>query len=331
MKKVLLIGGAGYIGTGLSEDLLNDGHDVRCLDRFIYDNNSSITHLVSRENYEFMWGDFCNEDTLKNAFDGVDKVVILGGLVGDPITKTYPKEAEEINQDGVRLCLDYANKVGVERLIFISTCSNYGLMEDGKLADEDSPLNPLSAYAKAKVDAEKYLLEMSDSKSFTSTILRFATAFGLSSRMRFDLTISQFVYETMSGDELVVYDSETWRPYCHVKDFSRLIRMVLNAPKEQVDGQVFNAGGDENNFTKKKIIEAISKHIDTSNVSYKENGGDPRNYRVNFSKVRNVLGFEPKYSVEDGIKELKVAIENKIFKDMATNPKKYGNYELSLK
>ena len=158
---------------------------------------------------------------------GVTDVILLAGLVGDPITKNYPKEAHQINNIGIKNCIDQLNGLGLNRFVFVSTCSNYGLIKNNQKANEKFPLNPLSLYAKSKVAIEEYILELRGKVDFKPTILRFATAFGISSRMRFDLTISEFTRKIALGHELLIYDANTWRPYCHVLDFARLIDIVF--------------------------------------------------------------------------------------------------------
>jgi len=218
--------------------------------------------------------------------------------------------------------------VGLDRLVFVSTCSNYGLIEGDSVADENFELKPLSLYAKAKIAAEQHILEMKNCFDFTPTVLRFATAFGLSPRMRFDLTVNEFTRELMIGRQLLVFDAHTWRPYCHVRDFARLIEMVLKASANKVAFEVFNAGGDINNCTKQGIVEAVLEKIPKARVVYQEKGSDPRNYRVDFRKVREVLGFEPSYTIKDGIQELQEAIENQVFAHVDHYRSLYGNYEL---
>lgn len=327
-RKVLLLGGAGYVGTVLSSHLLKRGYSVRALDNFVYENEFAVVPYFGDPDYEFIKGDIANLEDVANAIEGVSDVVILAGLVGDPITKKYPEASETINNKGVQDCISFLNGKGLSNVIFISTCSNYGLIKEDELADEEFELNPLSLYATAKVEGEKHLLKMSDSADYTGTILRFATAFGLSPRMRFDLTVSEFTRDLFFGKELVVYDEHTWRPYCHLRDFSRLIQMVLEADKTKVDSQVFNAGGDVNNFTKKMIIDEIQKHIPDSKIVYNAKGSDPRNYRVSFKKVKEVLGFEPKFTVNQGIKELVDALETGLYSDSNEAPEKYGNYQI---
>jgi len=225
--------------------------------------------------------------------------------------------------------MDYFDGKGLDKLIFISTCSNYGLIGENELADENFTLSPLSLYAKAKVANEHYLMQKKGVADYTGVVLRFATAFGLSPRMRFDLSVSEFVRDVFFGEELLVYDEHTWRPYCHVRDFARLLETVINTDKDKVNFEVFNAGGDVNNFTKKMIVDEILKFIPDGNVRYGENGSDPRNYKVSFNKVKKVLGFEPQFTVTDGISELVNALQIGLYADSMKDKNKYGNYEIN--
>ena len=328
MKKILIIGGAGYIGTVLTDHFMNAGHHVRSLDLFLYKNNHCVLPYLGREGYELIYGDLCDPIVLEKALIGITDVVLLAGLVGDPITKKYPEASRTINDVGIKNCIDQLNGLGLAHLVFVSTCSNYGLIEGDQLADENFELKPLSLYAKSKVATEQYIMGLKGNVDYTPTVLRFATAFGLSTRMRFDLTVSEFTRELALGRELLVYDANTWRPYCHVRDFGRLIDKVIKAPAEQVAFEVFNAGGEVNNYTKQGIVDAVLDQIPKAKVKYKEHGVDPRNYRVNFSKVKRILDFEPKYTVPDGIKEVLDTFENHAFAHVDEQRNVYGNYEI---
>ena len=331
MKNVLLIGGEGYIGNIVAQNLMSNGSIVTSYDNLMYNNHQCVLNKIQLDNCNFIYGDMQNKERLESVIENSDAVVLLAGLVGDPITKKYPEESALINDQGVKNVIDLCAKYNVENFIFISTCSNYGLIENNELADENYKLNPLSLYAKSKVNAEKYILSLKDKTNMHPTILRFATAFGLSSRMRFDLTVSEFTRELAMSKELLVYDAHTWRPYCHVQDFSRLIQMVLEAPKEKVAFEVFNAGGDVNNATKQMIVDMILNKIPDGKVKYQKYGSDPRNYRVNFNKVKTVLGFEPKYTIQDGINELVEAIDNHVFDHVDENRNFHGNYEINYR
>jgi nucleoside-diphosphate-sugar epimerase len=328
MNNILLIGGAGYVGTVITSHFLKLGFKVRALDNFVYDNQEAIQAYLGDENYEFISGDLGNMDTLAKAAEGIENVVILGGLVGDPITKNYPEASNKINDIGVQACIDFFDDKKLNKLIFISTCSNYGLIKENELADENFDLNPLSLYAKAKVAAELHLMSKKGKVSYTGTVLRFATAFGLSPRMRFDLSVSEFVRDLYFGEELVVFDEHTWRPYCHVRDFARLIELVIEADNEKVNFEVFNAGGEVNNFTKKMIVDTIASYIPDAKIKYGANGTDPRNYKVSFKKVKETLGFVPKYTVKNGIEELINVFKIGVYSDSLENKNKYGNYQI---
>jgi nucleoside-diphosphate-sugar epimerase len=327
-KKILLIGGAGYIGTVMTNHLLENGFEVRCIDSLIYRNDICISFFLHNPKYDFFYDDLTNFENLKKILDGVTDVVILAGLVGDPITKKYPEASKRINLEGILNVLRSLNGQGLDRVIFISTCSNYGLIEDNAEANEFYELKPLSLYAEAKVAIEKEILSLKGKIDYSPVILRFATAFGLSPRMRFDLSVNEFTRELFLGKELLIYDADTWRPYCHVKDFSRAIKLVLDAPLREIEFQVYNAGGRKNNSTKQSIVNEIQRLIPNGKVKYKAHGTDPRNYKVDFSKIQEQLGFEPEYSISDGILELISALKKNIFSRVDEQRNFYGNYEI---
>ena len=218
-------------------------------------------------------------------------------------------------------------KKKVKHLIFVSTCSNYGITNSNKMVNENSKLNPLSIYAKSKIKIENYLKKKMKAHNIKTTILRFATAFGISERMRFDLTVNQFVREIYLKNKLEVYDTGTWRPYCHVKDFAGAIHKVISIDNNK-KFDIFNVGSNKNNFTKEKLINKIGKYIKISNVQFVEKNTDYRNYKVNFSKMRKKLNFIPKYSVDYGIKEIIKAMKNKKYLRLSKSKDLFGNYKI---
>jgi nucleoside-diphosphate-sugar epimerase len=327
-RRILLIGGAGYVGSEISAQLLDAGYNVRTIDLLVYDNGVAVLGFLRNPRYEFRRVDLVDTESIVSMLDGVTDVVVLAGLVGDPITKAYPAASETINLTGTRRLLDALDGHGLNKLLFISTCSNYGLIPDGALADEGFELKPLSLYARAKVEIEDHLRERKESVDYHFTILRFATAFGLSPRMRFDLTVNEFTREMFLRRELLVFDADTWRPYCHVHDFGVLIRRVLEAPLELVDGEVFNAGGEVNNYTKQMIVDDLKLRLPDAPVRFQEHGSDPRNYRVSFARVRDRLAFEPEITVPNGIDELLDTLEAGLFEDVDARHSFYGNFEL---
>ena len=321
MQNVLLIGGAGYIGTVVTDYLLKKNYSVKIIDNLIYNSTPSKRFIKLNKKIPFLNQDIRNIKSDNVFLKNIDAAILLAGLVGDPITKKYPQLSEEINDIGNKSIIDAIANSGIKKLIYISTCSNYGLIPDDTQANEEYILNPISLYAKSKVNIEKYILSK-NIKDFSTTILRFATAFGESARMRFDLTINEFIYEMLHNKKLLVFDPDTWRPYCHVLDFARLIELVINSKNEFVNNQVFNAGSDENNFTKRQIVNLISKYIDDSNIKFQDHGKDPRNYKVDFKKVRETLNFQPNFNVQNCIVDLINFIKQ--FKKI--NKKEYGNY-----
>ena len=325
---MLLVGGAGYIGPVVTRNLLISGANVVCLDLLMYDNEETISEFLTNPDYRFIHGDMANPKVLLSALDGITDVVILAGLVGDPITKSYPEESRLINELGIEHCINLLAGKGLEKVILISTCSNYGMIPDDVLADEDYPLNPLSAYARAKVSAEHHLLSKSEKLDYSPVVLRFATAFGLAPRTRFDLTVNEFTRELALKRDLLVFDPDTWRPYCHVEDFGRLVTTVIYATNETVSGQIFNAGGAKNIYTKRQIVESLLKEMPDSTITFQSQGSDPRNYRVDFTKVRERLNFEPIHSIESGIKELLIGFNVGNFDDVDARKNFYGNYKI---
>ena len=327
-RQVLLIGGSGYIGTTVTTELLKAGYGVRNLDCHVYGNGLAALTSVTHPDYEFFYGDFCDTDVLEKALEGITDVIFLAGLVGDPITKKFPEASAAINDRGVKGAIDFLNGKNLTQVLFISTCSNYGLIKDGELADEEFELNPLSSYASDKVTGEKHLLSQKGVTDYDGTVLRFATAFGMSSRMRFDLTVNEFTRDLYLGKELLVFDAETWRPYCHVKDFAKLIRRVLELDTGRSSFEVFNAGGESNNATKQMIVDKIVDRIPTANVTYQGKGSDPRNYRVNFQKVQKKLLFKPSQSLDNGIDEIISALQQGYFQEEQTDFGQLGNFQI---
>ncbi len=313
MKKIIIFGGEGYIGKVLSKSLIDKNYNVASYDNLTYEDQSFSfdKNLISINE------DILNTKKLLSSLDSVDAAIILAGLVGDPITKKYPDYSIKVNEIGVKSIINACITKKINRLIFVSTCSNYGLIPSDVKANEEYILNPISLYAKSKIKIENYIMSLKNKKLITSpTILRFATAFGYSPRMRFDLTVNQFVKEMWENKEITVYDKETWRPYCHVKDFARLMIKILEAPKEIVDFEIFNAGGDENNYTKEMIAESIKNILSTGKINYLKNDVDPRNYRVNFDKLKKIINFTPKYSIEYGIEEVLSKIKQNKFSNI---------------
>jgi len=238
-------------------------------------------------------------------------IVHLAAIVGDPACKLEPELARRTNLDAPVHLLEKAMEAGVARFIFASTCSNYGKMnEPESYVDESSPLAPVSLYAELKVGVEEVLLNKTEKreKIFSDLHSDLPRYFGVSPRMRFDLTVNEFTKELALGRELVVFGEHFWRPYCHVSDFSRAITLVLRAPKDKVAYNVFNVGDSSQNYTKKMIVDELLKQIPQGRVKFVQKEEDPRDYRVRFDKIRVELGFRISKTVPEGINEIVTAL-----------------------
>lgn len=326
MKKILIIGGEGYIGNAVCDFLIKKKiFKIISFDNLIY-NQKRIRK--NSKMFTFIKGDIRNEKDVKKIYSKYDAIIFLAGLVGDPITNKYKKTSITINEVATKKIIkNVYNFNRAKKFIFISTCSNYGLTKS-RFLKENHPLKPLSLYAKSKVKMEKYILSLKRKDSFKPTILRFATAFGISNRMRFDLTINQFTKDLRLKKFLDIYDYNTWRPYCHVKDFARLIYLVLTKKSSITEYQVFNAGNNVNNYTKKQIGKKIQKFTG-GQIKFIKKSQDKRNYIVDFSKVKKLLKFKTKYSVEFGIKEILKSLDKNNKKNFIYD--NLGNYKISNK
>ena len=326
-KKILLIGGSGYIGSVLSRSLLKNNHKVYNIDSLIYDNYFANIDILKHKNYFFKKLCVSNSEINENFINNFDSVVLLSGLVGDPITKKYPKIGKSYNEIFIKQFIEKCTKSKIKKLIFVSTCSNYGIIKDNEFADENHYLNPQSLYAKSKIEIEQFLISLKKTNTFQTTILRFATAFGLSPRMRFDLTISHFAKDAYYNKKLEIFDKNTWRPYCHVNDFSILINLIITN-NYNYNFEIFNAGSNENNYSKKIIVEKLIEKMPGLEVIYKEGDVDPRNYRVNFNKLNSIIGFNPLYNLNFGLNEIIKSFDSKLFDFNIKNKNQFGNYNL---
>ncbi len=327
-RTVLVVGGAGYVGCVLVRRLLDAGANVRVLDQLIYDNGFALAPMLDEPRLTFQRGDLRDADALAQAAAGASDVVLLAALVGDPVCKKYPELARSVNEAGAKGIIDRLDEFGVRRFVFTSTCSNYGIHDGGGLADETSALNPQSLYARTKIAVEEYVLGAAAELAACTTVLRIATAYGLSPRMRFDLTISQFAHALATGADLQVYDADTWRPYCHVRDIAKAVMTVLSSPEPVVRGEVFNVGDTSQQFTKRMVVEEVQKHIAGVAVEYREGDTDPRNYRVSFEKFVERTGFRCDHSVQDHLGVLAPALHSGMFPLDLSSGARFGNYEV---
>ncbi len=323
-SKTLVTGGSGYIGALLVQELQDAGREVRVLDSLLH-GQEELAAAQERAGVELIRADIRDTEARRRALTGAEAVVHLAAIVGDPACARDPAASEEVNVQATRALVADANEAGVERLVFASTCSNYGRMADPTVPiTEEGELRPVSLYAEQKVGMEQLILGLANgvphaapaSASATKpTCLRFATVYGVGRRMRFDLTVNEFTRELWASRELEVFGELFWRPYIHVGDAARAVRTVLQAPAEKVAGAVFNAGRSGENYRKLDLVQEIHKQIDRGTVSYVHRDEDPRDYKVSFEKIRAELGFETLMTVPDGIAEVIAALDAGTFGD----------------
>ena len=276
--------------------------------------------LSDHPNLDFICGDLLDPKVAAESLEGCDFVAHLAAIVGDPACRKQPELAKQTNLEGSVQLYEKAVEKGVKKFIFASTCSNYGKMPDpNEFVSETSELSPISLYAETKVEFENYLLNQSRSSHVKPTCLRFATVYGLSARMRFDLTVNEFTRDIAKGTELEIFGAQFWRPYCHVYDLASSVLKVIESPGEKTAYEVYNVGDTEENYTKQMLIDEILKFIPKGKVSYVEKNEDPRDYRVNFDKISSELGFKVRKRIPDGIAEVARFVSNGVFRDPYSN------------
>ena len=313
--KVLVTGGAGYIGSVLVRQLLQKNFKVRVLDSLKF-GGEALYDVMLHPNFEFMKGDVCDGSIVDEALKGIDAVAHLAAIVGDPACKKYSDEARATNWEGSKQLFQKADAAGVARFVFASTCSNYGKMANpDDFVTETSELRPVSLYAELKVKFEQFLLEENKNSKICSTALRFSTVYGFSPRIRFDLTVNEFTRNAAVHGEQEIWGAQFWRPYCHVDDLARAVVLVLESEDKKVRANVFNVGNTEENYNKGMVIEEVCKVVPGVKVNYVESSEDPRDYRVNFDKITNELGYSITKKVPEGIREIYTLVKTGIITD----------------
>lgn len=325
-RRILVVGGAGYIGSVLVGKLLARGYKVVVLDLLLFGREAIEPHFQN-ENFTLIQGDIGNINNIIAATKDVDAVVQLGEIVGDPACAVDSQKTQQVNFLSTQLVAHVCKYFQINRFIYTSSCSVYGESLYDELLTEESKLNPVSLYARMKIQAEQAILSMDDG-FFSPTIFRLSTVFGVSPRMRFDLVVNVLTAKGVKERKLTVFGGDQWRPFVHVEDVAQAIILALESPLEKVRGQIFNVGTEKNNLTIHHVAEAVSQKIPGVTISVNEQDVDQRNYRVSFSKIRDELGFVAKWSVPEGITEIMGSLEKGRYDDYTHA--KYSNYKTYL-
>jgi nucleoside-diphosphate-sugar epimerase len=308
--KIFVTGGAGYLGSRVTAHLLQAGHFVTVFDKFIY-GAEALLPFSRHERFTLVRGDVRDRDAVGAALDGIDAIVHFAAVVGEPACAIDPEQSWSINVEGSKAVFASARAAATPRLVFISTCSNYGVAKPGELAIEDSPLNPLSDYARAKVECEKLL--MNEAPPPASTVLRFGTICGLSGRMRFDLLVSEMAKKCARGEKIDIFSPDAWRPFLHIADAGRAIDHVLKSSSNETARRVFNVVGE--NYQKRGLVELAQRHFPGVEIAITDKNPDLRDYRVDGSRITRELGFKPLNTVEDAFCETAKAVSDGVFRD----------------
>ena len=319
--RVVVTGGAGYLGSVLTNLLLRQGHEVLVLDALRY-GGPSLPGFLHHPNFTFVHADIRQKRELYAALQAAEAVVHMAAVVGYPACKQEREgEVRSINENGVKVVFDAAEKAGCKRFIFASTYSNYGICPKGEVLNEDSPLQPQSLYAETKIAAERFLLHQAGNGARCAPIVfRFATAMGISPRMRFDLMVNQFALEAFQQRRLVLFQDTFQRCFAHVEDIAQGVLSALEAPIESVGAEVFNLGSQRAICTKRQLAERVAEAFPGTEIETRQVNpdGDMRDIRISFEKIESVLGFRSRYDIGQTVDELKRVLEAGIFPDPAS-------------
>jgi len=308
--RILLTGGAGYLGSILTRKLLKKGHHVRILDNFLY-GKESVNDIQNNKKLELVKGDIRDLAAVSKSLKNIDTVVHLASIVGTQSSELDPKTSIEINYLATRNIADLCKLYKIKQFIFASTCSVYGA-QPSQLISENSDVNPLDSYGQSKFESEKAILQAYD----YPTILRLGTLFGASYRMRFDLAINLFIAQAMNKEKITVFGGNQWRPFVHVDDAAEAFSFAIQNKMEGIYNAVWN------NLTITKMAKIVQKLV-PSKIELSKDIVDKRDYRVTASKIEK-FGFKAKKDISSAVKEFKSKISNDV-KNYKQD--KYSNYK----
>jgi nucleoside-diphosphate-sugar epimerase/CBS domain-containing protein len=301
---VLVIGGAGYLGSVLTRRLLQAGYQVRAFDRLLFGGRregESMKDLLAHPDFELVRGDLRHIDEAVAALDGMDACILLAAIVGDPASKANPRETIGTNLVAAQALADACRYQQINRFLYASTCSVYGL--GAAVLDETSPLAPVSLYARTKIGSEQGILGLAD-QNFAPCCLRLSTLYGPSPRMRYDLVLNTFVLKAFTERRIVVKGGQQWRPLLHVRDAAHAFHRALEAPIECVRGQTFNVGSDAQNYRILALGQLVCELLPGVELVIEDGAQDRRDYRVSFGKIERELDFGTQETVETAIREM---------------------------
>lgn len=316
-KNILVIGGAGYLGSVLVPKLINRGYEVRVFDNLTF-GTDSLKKIKNKPNFKFVKGDIRNIPLVKSALQGMDACIYLAGLTDAPSCDINPSKTIEINYVAPKKIAKLCAKIKISRFIFASTCNVYG-MTKSDFVTEEAPVNPLTLYSECKIKVERDALLLA-SESFAPCSLRLSTLFGVSPRMRFDLAVNKIVADATIKKKIKINGGKQWRPFLHVDDAVNAFVTCLDTPAEKIKGQIFNVGSNNLNYQIINLGRIIQKNIPKVKMEIKKQQLYPESFRVSFEKINKILGFSARRTIENGILEIRVLLEKKLITD-------YTNFE----
>ncbi len=300
-KQILLLGGAGYIGSVLTKQLIQEGFNVIVFDKFIYLKEKKFKKIIGSKNLTCINGDSRHLEKVFDAIREADAVVHLAEMVGDPLCEKRPEKTYSINYLASISIASICKNLGIEKFIYVSSCSVYGSNTDKKLLNENSPINPLSVYAKLKSICEKGIIT-NFGNYFKPCILRLGTVYGVSYRPRYDLVVNLFSGLAANKKKILIEGGEQWRPFINVKDVSNIILKIIKLPKEKSSGQIFNVVSE--NITIKNLGKKVKNLFPKIDILIKKTKKDFRDYKVSSQKAKKILNFEPKHFLDQEIKSM---------------------------
>lgn len=321
--RILVIGGGGYLGAVLVERLLKEQYPIRILDSFIY-GKRSVTKYLGNEKVEIIEGDIRNIEVVNSSMIDIDSVIHLAAVVGDPASKVRPEQTVETNYLAAQMIAAASKLNGINKFIYASTCSVYGVGQ--ATLDEDAPLNPISLYARTKISSEESIMNLAD-RAFKPVIMRMSTLYGYSARMRFDLVVNTMTMTAFTEGVINVFGGNQWRPLLSLNDATEAYVRALSSGMGE---RIYNVGSEEQNYTITEVAKLVKQGINNVSgrdisINVKSEISDSRDYRVSFKRIRDELGFKVKNTIPDAACEIWRKLESKEIK----NPKQkvyYNHY-----